>query len=330
MSRRFRFRLPGTRDEERGIALVLVLLVLSLLLTVVGEFALAMRLEGITTLNFRSTMISTHLAEAAYHQAVSEILPDAIAHHLDESGLLVFRRTRTESPKVPTRQDIALGPGTFSYRITDEEARINLNRTSPEILSRLLSELGVEREARDVIVDSIRDWLDANEEHHLNGAESDYYMALPVPYRSKNANLDAVEELLQVRGVTREILYGTPESPGLAEYVTVVGTGLINANTASPLVLRALGLAQAETDLLIAGRPYLDRNQLSTQFRRPNLSVSSASFRIEAWGEVSGRVHSALTAVVQRRAGRDGVIGVTPVQWRSKEDGSAPSPRRER
>jgi len=312
-----RLRLPGVHDSERGVALILVLLVLSLLLVVVGEFAQAMRLEGTITFNFRGAVSAAHLAEAAYQRAVAEILPDALDHELDERGLLVFRRVRLGIPTAPSRLDIALGPGQFSYRITDEEGRLNLNRATPELLHRLLTEVGVERAGRDVIVDSILDWRDSNEEHRLNGAESDdYYLTLPAPYRSKNADFDSVDELLQVRGMTREILYGRPEFPGLAEYLTVAGAGAINVNTVSAPVLRALGFARPEVDLLAAGRPYLDLSTLSTQLRRGSQRTRSETFRIEAWGSLSGQGPRGLTAIIQRRAGRDGIVRITPLSWR--------------
>lgn len=311
-----RLPLPGVARPEGGVALILVLLVLAMLLAVVGEFTLAMRLEATTTLNFRAAVTAGQLAEAAYHRAVAELLPQAIAHHQDERGLLVFRRSRIEPVEVPARADLALGAGRFSYRITDEESRIHLNRATPDVLHRLLNELGVERQTRDVIVDSILDWRDSNEEHRLNGAESDdYYLTLPVPYRSKNANFDRVEELLQVRGVTPELFYGAAGSSGLIEHLTVTGSGAINVNTAGPLVLRALGYAQAEADLLAAGRPYLDLTALSTQLRRGRQRTRSDAFRIEAWGEVPGQGRRALVAVVQRRAGRGGAVEVRPLSW---------------
>ena len=306
--------------DERGLALVIVLLGLSLLLAIAGEFALAMRLEGTTTLNFRAAVAAGYLAEAAYQRAVAELAPETVAHHLDETGLLVFRRSRTEAAKAPNRRDIALGPGRFSYRITDEEARLNLNRMSPEQLHRLLTELGVEREARDVIVDSIQDWRDPNEEYRLNGAESDYYLGLPVPYRSKNADFDSVEELLQVRGVTPRIFYGTPEKPGLVEYLTVAGSGRVNLNTTSDLVLRTLGLAQAEVDLCKAGRPYFNPNDMSQRCRQVAPQVTSSSFRIEATGEVPGQGRRTLRAVVQRQSAPGGAPRVTLRSWQWTHD----------
>lgn len=312
-------RRPGgspPTGAEGGFALIIVLLVLALLLAVVGEFAQSMRLEGATAVNFRNAAAAAHLAEAAYQRAAAELLPEALDVELDASGQLAFRRTRLLAPDAPERTDLPLGPGRLSYRITDENARLNLNRATPEVLHRLLAEVGVERSLRDVIVDSILDWRDPNEEHRLNGAESDYYLSLPQPYRSKNADFDSVDELLQVQGMTRDILYGRPESAGIAEYLTVTGSGSININTASPLVLRVLGYAPAEADLLVAGRPYPDLAALSTQLRRGSQQVRSDTFRIEAWGQAGGQRGSTLVAVVQRAADAAKNPRITPASWR--------------
>jgi general secretion pathway protein K len=304
--------------SEGGVALVIVLIVLALLLTVAGEFVLAMRLEGSTTLNFRAAVAGAYLAEAGYHRALVEIAPEAIAHHLDEKGDLIFRRSRTEVAPAPDRTEIKLGPGRFSYRITDEESRLSLNRATPEQLHRLLQELGLEKEARDVVVDSIQDWRDPNDEHRLNGAESDYYLGLPVPYKAKNADFDSVEELLQVRGVTPQLFYGTPDHPGLVEYLTTAGNGQINVNTASDVVLKTLGYAQAEVDLIRGSRPYLDLQALPPAMRRPNVALTSraTTFRIEAWGELPGQGRRTLLALVQRLSGRrDTGLPVTVRSW---------------
>jgi general secretion pathway protein K len=306
---------PGSIRKEAGVALVVVLLLLTLLLTIVGEFTQAMRLEAVTATNFRVALGETWLAEAAYQRAVAEILPEALAHELDLQGVLAFRRARLGPLRVPERLDVSVGPGRVSYRITDENARLSLNRARRDDLDRLLLELGVEKSARAVILDSVQDWRDPNEEHRLNGAESDHYMGLPVPYRSKNSDFDSVDELLQVQGVTREILYGRPEAPGLAEHLTVFGPGSVNVNTASPTVLRALGFAAAEVETLVGRRPYTALAQLPPGLRRTGLRTSSDTFRVEAWGggpEPAGRV---LTAVVQRQGGA-GKVEAAVLAWR--------------
>jgi general secretion pathway protein K len=309
-------RSDGT-PRDAGVALLVVMLLLALLMTIVAEFAQAMRLEAVTATNFRSGLSETWLAEAGYQRALAEILPDVLANELDQKGTLVFRRARLTTPKTPERLDLPLGSGRLSYRLTDENARLNLNRASREMLDRLLREAGVEKTDRDVILDSIQDWRDPNEEHRLNGAESEYYLALPVPYRSKNADFDSVDELLQVRGVTRELLYGRAEAPGLAEYLTVGGNGAINVNTASTVVLRAMGFAPAEVDLLVGRRPYLDLTTLPPGLRRGALRTSSDTFRIEAWAGGATPAGRVLTAVVQRQGTTQ--AQVAPLAWRWTE-----------
>jgi type II secretory pathway component PulK len=301
-----------------------VLLLLALLLTIVGEFSQAMRIEAVTAANFRSGITETWLAEAAYQRALAEILPDALWHELDVDGALVFRRTRLGTATVPERLDVRVEPGRLSYRLTDESARINLNRATRDVLDRLLQDLGAEKTDRDTIIDSIQDWRDPNEEHRLNGAESDYYLALPVPYRSKNGDFNSVDELLQVRGMTRELLYGRPDAPGLAEHLTVFGPGVTNMNTASPVVLRALGFAPAEVDFIVSRRPWASPTEIPGPFRRGRPQTRTEIFRIEAWAggaTPSGRV---LTAVVERQAGP----GPTPVGTGQTPAGTGQPPGR--
>src|SRR4029453_5845920 len=83
-------RSTGVRGE-RGVALIVVLPLLGLLLTIVAEFAQAMRLEAVTALNFRSVVSETWLAQAAYQRALAEVLPGALGHERGLRGALLFR-----------------------------------------------------------------------------------------------------------------------------------------------------------------------------------------------------------------------------------------------
>ena len=256
----------ASRTEERGFALVAVLLVLALVGTAGAEFAFSMRVEARAARAYKESITATHLAEAALAQAMREIAADAAWVALAEDGDLTFyTRYRLPLPRLP-RVRVPFGPGRFSYRLSDEEGRLNLN-TPPERMDRLLQALGLDKSARDVIADSLQDWRDPNEEHRLNGAESeDYYLKLPVPYRSRNANLESVAELLQIRGVTPRLFYGDESTRGLVDLVTVKTPGRININTASPAVLRALGLADVEISEILQGRragPYTDAGRFA-------------------------------------------------------------------
>jgi hypothetical protein len=89
-------------------------------------------------------------------------------------------------------------------------------------------------------------------------------------------------------------------------------------NTASPVVLRALGLAPAEVEALIGRRPYPDLASLPPGLRRGNQRTSSDTFRIEAWAGGSAPSGRVLTAVVQRRT-ETGQRQAVPLAWRWSE-----------
>ena len=96
------------------------------------------------------------------------------------------------------------------------------------------------------MADAILDWRDPNRLERLNGVESDYYLSQDIPYPSKDAPLDTIDELLLIRDVTQELFYGT-----LKKVFTVYGnarTGnMVNPRTASPLVIRATQGIDSET-----------------------------------------------------------------------------------
>lgn len=158
-----------------------------------------------------------------------------------------------------TRYTGTLANGSYEYAILDETGKINLNNltdASGIILSNLLVNRGLSKEQADTVVDSVLDWRDADELVRLHGAESDYYMSLPNSYKSKNANLDTVEEALLIKGMTSEILYGTGGKPGVFDLLTVYsGTGGINLNAAPKEVLAALpGMTAELVDAVLSSR----------------------------------------------------------------------------
>jgi general secretion pathway protein K len=314
---------PAATDQ-RGFALVAVLMVLAFVAVVGAEFAYSMRLEATAARVYKETLIAAHLAEAGVEQAIREIVADfgfvGLGDDKDPGAdagcpIVFYGRDRSALARLPHR-DVPLGAGQFTYCISDEEARLNLNTSPPDRVVRLLETLGLEREERDVIVGSLQDWRDPNEEHRLNGAESDdTYLQLPVPYRSKNNNLDSLAELIQIKGVTAKLLQGEEGRPGLAALTTVRTPGQVNINTASREVLRALAISDAEfTEIQQSRRhgPYTPATL--ARFAGRNLTVTSRTFRIESRGLVDGQVRARLTAIVQKRPGTGGE-SVIVLEW---------------
>lgn len=306
-----------TRDH--GFVLIAVLLILTLMAVIVTELAFSARLEASMVRSYRDRVLARHLAEAAVQQAMREIATPSQVAALDETGQLVFyqalsgQTTPTPLPALP-RVRVALGPGEFSYRLIDESARLALN-LGADRLGRLLEALGVERAERDIITDSVQDWRDADELHRLHGAESDFYLALPVPYRARNGNIQDAAELRQIRRVTSELYAGAGDRPGLGELVTAAAVTTVNLNTASPLVLKALGLSDAEIADVVQTRVRAPYPAVPGRFAGRGLAVGSSVFRIEAEGRVAGDVRRRVVAVVQRGR-KNAPLEPTILSWR--------------
>ena len=322
--------------NERGFALMAVMLVMTLLAIVVTELAMSMRLEASMVRSYKDATLATHLAEAAVQQAIREMLGPASIQGLDEDGTLSFYRTvgtsalLVKQTRMP-RQHVPLGAGEFSYRISDEEARLNLNSAPPDRVDRLLTAVGLDKQARDIINDSLQDWKDPNDLARINGAESeDFYLKLPVPYRARNGALQDTAELLQIRGVTREIYRGEKDHPALADLVTVGHStnpgGNVNINTAPAPVLKALGLSDAEiTDITQTRTKTPYTSATASRFVRAGIGFSSTTFRIEAEGLIAGQPPVRIVAVV-RRLGGTSAAGPRPTGGtRSTTGPTAPS-----
>ena len=148
---------------------------------------------------------------------------------------------------------------------------MNINTVSEKTLRNILTQLGLEGEKRDIVADSILDWRDPDDFIRINGAENDYYQSLKEPYNCKNGNLDSVEELLLVRGVTPELFYGRKaikkEEEGVAEKPSIDRIGLkdifsiysfgeqIDINCATMPVLRVvLGIPKDVAQRIVKAR----------------------------------------------------------------------------
>jgi general secretion pathway protein K len=226
-------------SQQRGIALLMVLWVLTILMVIVFSFSYLARTETFSSRAFKEGWENKFLAEAGIERAIMELFyRKQSPQNLEEEEQESWRIDGTE-------QVGDLGGGHYRVRLVDEAGKIDLNLAPEVILRNLINSLNLPGEDKDLlvntIVDSILDWRDPDDFHRLQGAESDYYQSLPHPYKAKNGNFDTVEELILVKGVTSEILYGNDQKPGLVDFLTVQAkTNKINLNAASKSLLMAL------------------------------------------------------------------------------------------
>ncbi|MBM4152196.1 MAG: general secretion pathway protein GspK [Kiritimatiellaceae bacterium] len=133
-------------------------------------------------------------------------------------------------------------------RIDFENGRRHVNMSRDE-WKLLFDQAGIPNTRWDEMLGCLEDWQDENDEHGLNGAESDDSFYVKREYECKNAPIDTVDELLLIKNWGAEVLYGTPpeeledtDDPilGLADQLTVWGDGKINPNSATMEVLNSV------------------------------------------------------------------------------------------
>lgn len=278
--------------NQRGIALVIVMWMLVMLAAFASELALNARGDVGAARNFAEDRQAYFIARAGVEMALNEIMEDGDYHYLIE-GQLVFGRNGDDlrPPALVSRTRTAFGGGLLTYSITDENAKLNLNALARNEaqLRELFKNLGG-IDDQDTVVDSILDWVDDDDYHRANGAESDYYQSLPEPYKAKNTDFDTLEELKKVRGVTPEIFRV------LAPVLTVYPYGKVNPNTASEPVLLTQGIPPDQVAAMMK-----DRQQKG--FTDP--LAKSDTFTILSSGQFEGsRLMHTVRAVARKGTGK--------------------------
>ena len=233
--------------RDRGIALIIVMIIVAALTVIVTGFSYSMRVENKLAYNTRFNPDMDWLGRSGVElaryllskRAPGEERMDAL--HQKWAGGPGRTGMDAMAELEPWEQlpmtNVKLGNGTFSIKITDMERKLNIN-SAPEPLLRYIIEMhgGVDVTDVDLFIDSLRDWIDPDDNPGLNGAESEDYLSEFPPYYSKNGPLDHITELKLVQGFKDE--------PGLysvfANHFTAISGGLINVNTASAPVLGLL------------------------------------------------------------------------------------------
>ena len=298
------------RSDERGIALLLTLLVLALLVALILEFDAEARREYRDAAAFRDNFKATVLARAAVQAARGTLQQDLAKDR--KAGQ--FFDAPTDLWALPIKNYV-IGDGLLTAQIEDERGKLNLNdlaaggdpiakKARVQRVKRLFELLQIKPD----LVDAIVDWVDQDETPEPAGAESLYYETLRPPYRAANAPLQTLLELRLIKGMTPDIL------AKLSKLVTVYpqeGQSKLNLNTADPFVLQALdpSITQGVAADIAISRPFktiqdLDRvssfADIGKELRAQNLyDVKSDLFLARMSVRVNEVTRNA-TAVLQR------------------------------
>lgn len=212
------------RRQRRGMVLIIVLVVVAILALSAYTYALMMQSEAQATKLQTSRLQSKFLVESgadAIRIYLSQTDEALIASGGTYDNPAIFQNVQVWTDEnggpggfysviAPSLDDQGI-PGGFRSGLVDESTRLNLN-----IL--LLADELLENGGRNLlmalpnmtedIADAIMDWIDEDDEPREYGAEFDYYTGLSPSYTPKNGPLESTTELLLVRGVTPELLFG--------------------------------------------------------------------------------------------------------------------------
>jgi general secretion pathway protein K len=216
---------------------------------------------------------SYYLASGAIERASLELL------------WTITNPTQRRIPRGSAFVDYNFPSGMARVEIIPEAAKLDVNKILPEELYRLIVALGIEPARAQEITLGIVDWRSPPTQG--SGAADQYYLSLTPSFRGRHASIEEIEELLLVKGVTPDIFYGTyvpvPDAElgggprlapraGLADCLSVYGsTQQVDANTAAPAVLAAIGLAPLAIQTLLERR----RGGLLTQQQLGDLGAGS-------------------------------------------------------
>jgi general secretion pathway protein K len=214
--------------SERGVALMMVLWIFMVLTVLVAEFSRGMRDEAVATQNMAEEVQARGVAVAGIGQGIYRTLRAHEDNTDDEADI-----DPDQWPPDGTWHEGSYGGGTYSVRLIDEGGKISLNRADEALLRRVLGNVGVTGDEQEEIADAILDWRDPDSMKRLHGAEADYYMGLSEPYAPQNGPFASVDELLLVRGISRDLFFGTG-----ARGAGPVGGLKGNRDTKPPIALR--------------------------------------------------------------------------------------------
>lgn len=168
-------------------------------------------------------------------QLHSEINRDVEARAMAHSGLAVALHPLVTQKSPLLEEEVAPGMG-YKVTIVSEGGRLNINwllrgeeQRKLTMLKQWLEERGLNYQEREAFVDSLLDYVDADDVHRLNGVEESS------TYHAANRELTSVDEIALVANTAP-----LTSQPGWKDDLTIDSQGPIDLLAASADILRLL------------------------------------------------------------------------------------------
>jgi general secretion pathway protein K len=312
------FTLHSSLSAEKGIALMVVLWVLVLLSIIALNYFSSNRWNSAGTRNLKEETLAYYMAMSGYQEAVNYVLSDKnpSLDFIDNEG-----NFWTDIESEPVTGKRITEDGEIEIKITDENAKLNINYADEFRLRKLFAYAGIPEDEITGIVDSIMDWKDAGDMDatRASGAESDYYEGLADPYKAKNMLFDIPEELALVKGMKPEYFKNGDQQTSLLNLITTFGGNTLNINTVSKEVLQMLDFDENEIEAIMKQRTkeFGGFNNIPGQFSAKGLNaMASQNIRIEVVAKAkNSTLGMKIVAVLNRRPDAEGYKILT-LYWR--------------
>jgi general secretion pathway protein K len=240
--------------KQQGIALVLVLWILSLLTIMAGSYALTIRREISIVSAINDNAKLKALAEAGLNVAATMLFyQDEKNTWAGDGSIYLFQFKDAE----------------IRLRIFSESGKIDINKADEKLLLAVLKTSSADETQQQEIVDAILDWRDKDELVRINGAEEKQYRDAGKRYQPQNKDFQAIEELQLVLGMD-EAIYTQLES-----LITVYSKQkTVDLEVASREVIMAVSTVDAE--LL---EDFVEQRQISNRLQQqaPKFPLQSGS-----------------------------------------------------
>jgi general secretion pathway protein K len=298
------------QPSRSGVALIIVMISVVALSILAGIFAFRMKVEARLAMNSNNDASMEWAARSAAEYAKMKLgeemkagVPDSLGSYW-AGGVGAGATGLTNDLLEPFPITYELGKAQITIgKLVDLERFANINSANEEQLELALTLMGVDVGDFPVIVNSILDWIDPDQAERPQGAESEFYEALEVPYYAKDGPIDDLSELLRIKGFPWELYdANSPDfvpaqarsdtsrrlgfnadvpvyNVGFKQLFTPISTGKINISTAGREVLQLLpGVDEYTAEGIIklrAGLDGVDGTEDDIPFRNPGEIINA-------------------------------------------------------